>query len=151
MASADGQFSLSLPADFVGQNGQSQQVQVNVSSAPLPTEVAGLSGATPMLALSVDISLNGNPIGDTVFSDPLTWTITYDPAQLAAAGIQPQSLRMYLINSQTGAVTPLQTQVDPVAHTITAKIPHLTVLVLGVTKTFYVYLPSVMASATSGW
>jgi hypothetical protein len=131
VVSNNGQVTLAIPPNFVGEQDQEQNVGVTLVPTTLPTGTSLGNGATPLLVLQVNLSDNGTPTAGQNFLQPLTLTVSYDPAQLAASGVDPATLKIYLVDSTTGAVTVLNSQVDTTAHTVTAAIPHLTDLALG--------------------
>jgi DNA-binding beta-propeller fold protein YncE len=129
VVSNNGQVSLSIPANFLGQASQDQSVQVNVVPTTLPNGATQVNGATPLFVVQVALSDNGQSAAGTAFVEPLTISMTYDPAEVAALGLNESSLQIYLVNAQ-GNVTALASVVDSEAHTVTAQVPHLTDIAL---------------------
>jgi hypothetical protein len=122
---------------------------VLVSLSPVPA--TDIDGATPVLAFSLTLNANGSNL--TTFSPPLGVTVTYDPSLVAADGLNPNQLHLYLNDTSSGTVTELPTAVDLVYHTLTANVPHLTVVSAAAPKSV-VSVPIVLSNftaASSGW
>jgi hypothetical protein len=65
-------------------------------------------------------------LGSATLAKPVTLTLAYDPAVLPA-GTDPSELLLAYQDPASGAWTPVATTVDPVAHTVSASVSHLSV------------------------
>lgn len=147
VVSNNGQVSLAIPPNFLGQADQPQTVSVSIVPTVLPNSATQVNGATPLLVLDVTLADNGQDTSGIPFVEPLIITVSYDPAQVLAAGLDENSLQIYLVDAQ-GNATALPSQVDRIAHTVTAPIPHLTDVALAGLSTGSTATPSETATSS---
>lgn len=147
----NGQITLVIPPGSLLENGTPVPpgTLTTLNLVPQSTSGAEAGVASELTAFQLQLSANGTPITQFASNAPLQVTITYDPVAVAAAGLLPQNLQIYLVDS-SGTVTPLPSTVDTVNHTVTASVPHLTSVVLAAPVSV-VNIPAVANASTSGW
>ena len=95
-----------------------------------------------VIGLAYDLKPNG-----AVFSPPITLTFEYDPASLPA-GTSESSLTIAWYDESTGSWVILDSVVDPVTHTITAKVSHFSTFALIGTITGTTTTPAIITTST---
>jgi hypothetical protein len=149
-----GQIQLSIPPNVLGNSSVDQTLQLNINQTTLPPGT-NLHGGVPLTVLSINLTDNGKDETGVTFTQPIVITESYDPAQIAEEGVNPNQLRIYIVNPTTLQVQALPSTVDTVAHTVSASIPHLTFVVLGngaADTSSWIYLPIALNNANvAGW
>jgi hypothetical protein len=123
------------PETIVSNNGQVQigytpedsslaGQTITVSIVPQPTQEVGSATEEVAFQLSFTASVSG---AITQFNPPLVITVSYDPTQLPP-GTNPANQAIYTVSQVDGTVTRWPTAVDLVHHTMTANVPHLTIV-----------------------
>jgi hypothetical protein len=156
VASNNGQLVLHIPSDFFATptGGGPETVDVRIIPTGAPTNSSGgtsIGPDVPFLTLEMAVSIDGGPpISGTPFAEPLLLTVRYDPAQVKAAGLVESQLKIFLLMDD-GTATALPSTVDLANHTVSAQIPHLTLVILA-GPAGVVYIPVAFQQATeSGW
>ncbi|MES0491977.1 MAG: FG-GAP-like repeat-containing protein [Leptospirales bacterium] len=114
------------------------EISVDVPAGALNTdtqiEILPLSGRSYAQSFSSDKILSKQyellPDG-TQFNNDITITIDYDPAEVAALGIDETTLQMAYYDEQTREWVKIGGTVDLAANTVTAQVNHFTAFVLG--------------------
>jgi hypothetical protein len=143
-----GRVMLSVPANLVGLANVDQQMLVSVNVTTLPSTV---DGGVPLLALNITVTDNGTLESGVNFVQPIVITEAYDPGQVAQDGLDPKTLKIYIVSGSS--VRELPTTVDTVHHTLTASLPHLTSVVQGGPGTGSILFVPIVSNnaAVAGW
>lgn len=133
---------------IVPQGAFTQSVKVVLTPlAPqsAPT-VFGIAGTDSYVALSAVTADTGEKV--TSFQEPVTVTLSYDPAKLT---VPESTLAIHYYDEALGQWVALPSVVDTVNHTVSAQTTHFTVFGVLASLPWRLYLPMVNRGYSGGW
>ncbi|MFC1958256.1 helix-turn-helix domain-containing protein [Chloroflexota bacterium] len=120
--SGDKKAKVSIKKGVKGTSSKGHKITQIVVGVPVRTPSAPANRT--IVGTTYEITVNDNE--GATFDYPITLTFTYDPDEIPE-GLTPEDLVIAWYDEDTGEWVELETVVDPVNHTLTVEVTHLSI------------------------